>query len=231
VSNKRTPCEEQVKRDTTGRNMKKRGIFIVLEGLDRSGKTTQIENFLMLCGDKTITLHFPNRYTEVGKLLDKYLKSEYNGTSEITHMLFSINRRECQDLIRETLNSGTNIICSRYSLSGIAYSLTNELDLNFCMNTEVGLINPDLTFFLDIDPKLALERNGYGIERYEKLDFQIKTMEHFNYLIDLCNTKEITDIVKLDGSESVEELSDTIIRYYKDTKDIVCGAPIKIFNL
>ena len=82
--------------------MKSRGIFIIFEGLDRCGKSTQVSNCLKYFKQKKlpcIELTFPDRSTATGKLLDKYLKKEQMMNDEVVHLLYTANRWEKKYLI------------------------------------------------------------------------------------------------------------------------------------
>ena len=49
------------------------------------------------------------------------------------------------------MNKGINIICDRYSYSGVAYSSAKGLDFKWCLNADRGLIKPDLVIYIDVD--------------------------------------------------------------------------------
>ena len=159
-----------------------RGAFIVLEGLDRSGKSTQAS---MLCetlkaqGRKVLLWKYPARETYLGKTIDGYLKNSLTLPDETIHLLFSANRWETVDTLLSELNQGTDIICDRYAYSGIAYSAAKGLDFEWCRNPDRGLPQPDLVLYLRVSAEVARQRGGYGEERYEKEEFQAKVGEQF----------------------------------------------------
>ena len=74
--------------------------------------------------------------------------------------------------IQAHLAAGTTVIADQYAFSGIAFSAQKSPHLNltyeWCKAPEVGLPAPDLTLFLDVNPEVAMQRGGYGEERYEK---------------------------------------------------------------
>ncbi|KAJ8585933.1 hypothetical protein M405DRAFT_864999 [Rhizopogon salebrosus TDB-379] len=82
----------------------KRGAFIVIEGLDKSGKSTQASLLLHRLQDpqdveattppKVVLLKFPDRTTSIGKMIDAYLRSESDLDDRAIHLLFSANRWE-----------------------------------------------------------------------------------------------------------------------------------------
>ncbi|RSL37864.1 hypothetical protein CEP53_015417, partial [Fusarium sp. AF-6] len=76
-----------------------RGAFIVLEGLDRSGKTTQVkllEQRFVEEGSKVKVMRFPDRSTPIGQMIDSYLKSDVEMDDHVIHLLFSANRWEAE---------------------------------------------------------------------------------------------------------------------------------------
>ncbi|KAL2927136.1 Thymidylate kinase [Bienertia sinuspersici] len=173
-------------------NLQSRGALVVLEGLDRSGKSSQcseIVSHLQSIGHATELWRFPDRDTAVGKMISAYLSNESNLDDHTIHLLFSANRwrkddRDKRSLMEEKLKAGTTLIVDRYSYSGVAFSSAKGLDFNWCKVPETGLLAPDIVLYLDITPEKAAERGGYGGERYERLDFQRKVREKYQDLQD-----------------------------------------------
>ncbi|XP_055702788.1 uncharacterized protein LOC129801591 [Phlebotomus papatasi] len=165
--------------------MKARGAFIVLEGCDRSGKSTQSQKLvekLKETGVDAKLMKFPDRDTECGKLIDEYLRQKKPLTDEGIHLLFSTNRWEAKEFIEETLKRGTTIICDRYSYSGVAFSAAKGLNLDWCRSPEAGLTKPDLVFLLTLPIEVIMLRGGFGNERYEKKHMQEKVIEMYKLL-------------------------------------------------
>lgn len=116
----------------------KRGMFIVFEGLDRSGKSTQAKkaaDYLQTTlGVQCKTLSFPSKFLLVltrnkdresvsGKILNEYLMNkEVKISDEAIHLLFAMNRWEMKDQFIKDLEAGVTLICDRYAFSGVAYS-------------------------------------------------------------------------------------------------------------
>lgn len=99
---------------------KARGALIVIEGLDRAGKSTQVSRIAQQINAKTIK--FPERTTPIGKMINAYLGKMSEMDDRSIHLLFSANRWEKVDDILSSLNNGQHVICDRYAFSGIAYS-------------------------------------------------------------------------------------------------------------
>lgn len=164
-----------------------RGALIVLEGLDRSGKSSQcarLLSFLQGKGCQAEGWRFPDRGTSVGQMISAYLANESELDDRTIHLLFSANRWEKRALMERKLLGGTTLIVDRYSYSGVAFSAAKGLDIEWCKAPENGLIAPDLVVYLDVQPEKAAERGGYGGERYEKIEFQKKVGEHYYSLRD-----------------------------------------------
>ena len=66
--------------------------------------------------------------------------------------------------IQDLLLSGTDVLVDRYSPSGLAFSGAN-INVQMLKAVEYGLPQPDITFYLDIDPKVTSKRAGFGDER------------------------------------------------------------------
>ncbi|XP_020107234.1 thymidylate kinase-like isoform X2 [Ananas comosus] len=191
----RSFCAVEMDNDIRGCS---RGSLIVLEGLDRSGKTSQCGNLLAYLQGKGFSVEawqFPDRSTSVGKMISAYLANESQLDDRTIHLLFSANRA----LMENKLKSGTTLIVDRYSYSGVAFSAAKGLNIEWCKAPEVGLIAPDVVVYLDVPPEKAAERGGYGLEKYEQLDFQGKVAEHYHNLLD--SSWEIVD-----GSQSIESV-------------------------
>jgi len=170
----------------------KRGLFIVFEGLDRSGKSTQVkllkkyfdpdvdENVVR----KARIMRFPDRSTEVGKEIDNFLSGKVQYTAEKIHELFARNRWELRDRIIEDLKKGTHIIVDRYAFSGVAYSSAKGLDFEWCKSHDKGLPKPDIVFFVNLSEDQIVKRAGFGEEVYEKKEFQQIVKEKYQKLHD-----------------------------------------------
>ena len=120
-----------------------RGALIIFEGLDRSGKSTQcklLSDSLKKIGLKVCNLRFPDRSTDIGKMISKFLENKKPMGSELLHLLFSANRWELEKEIKSKLYDGEIVIIDRYAYSGVAYSSAKGLDTNWCKSSDKGRI-------------------------------------------------------------------------------------------
>lgn len=168
----------------------RRGALIVLEGLDRSGKSSQCARLVEMLrgrlGSARAVEHwrFPDRSTAVGQEIAAYLATEREIDDREIHRLFSKNRWEKRDEMLKLLTGGTTLVVDRYAYSGAAYSAAKGLDLESCKVADAGLPAPDLVIFLKLSPEAAAARGGYGAERYEKAEFQRRVAAQFERLKD-----------------------------------------------
>ncbi|KAF6113533.1 deoxythymidylate kinase [Phyllostomus discolor] len=165
----------------------RRGALIVLEGMDRAGKSTQSSKLVeALCADgyRAELLRFPERSTEIGKLLNSYLTKKSEVEDHAVHLLFSANRWELVPLMKEKLSQGVTLIVDRYAFSGVAFTSAKEhFCLDWCKQPDMGLPKPDLVMFLHLQLEEAVKRGQFGLERYENRDFQRRVLERFQQLI------------------------------------------------
>ena len=157
----------------------KRGAFIVFEGIDRSGKTTQCQLLTKALNkvkaESAIHLHFPNRDTPIGRVIDLYLNKKIHLTPEAVQLLFAADRREANTLIRGLLQAGATVVSDRYSFSAVAYGATTGLPMEWCAELEMGLVAPDVVIFLDISTESAQKRGGYGASSMKRNCFNSKS--------------------------------------------------------
>ncbi|BGO97593.1 Deoxythymidylate kinase Thymidylate kinase [Rhodotorula toruloides ATCC 204091] len=191
---------------------RRRGAFIVFEGLDRSGKSTQVQRLvdaLNARGVQTKGARFPDRTLSTGKMIDSYLSQKADLDDRAIHLLFSANRWERASQILEDLRNGVTVVCDRYAFSGIAFSAIKGLSWNWCRAPDVGLPQPDLVLFLRVSPEVAQQRGGFGQERYETSEVQAKVEKAFTKLGQSVGKDVWTEI---DADKGVDEVHEEIVR-------------------
>jgi len=217
----------------------KRGAFILLEGVDRCGKTTQVSllvKHLLSLSLATVAYRFPDRTTQVGGLINEYLQSSVQTDDRAIHLLFSANRWEAAPKLVDTLARGTNIVCDRYAYSGVAFTSAKcmedrssmsggELTTSWCISPDVGLPAPDAVIFLDLDQDAAEKRGGYGGERYEKRDLQIRVRKRFAELQSIDEKHGRVPWHVVDASQSIEEVTKKLVSIVTDTLERVQSEP------
>ncbi|KAJ3302363.1 hypothetical protein HDU76_005536 [Blyttiomyces sp. JEL0837] len=195
----------------------KRGALIVIEGVDRSGKSTQcsrlVDALSMRHNVPAEMRKFPDRSTPVGQMIDGYLKGQNKVDPRTIHQLFAANRSELMPSMRKDLTDGKTLVLDRYAFSGVAYTVAKGLpglDIRWCKSIDSGLIEPDLVIFLDIPPQSASQRENFGQERYENVNFQTAVRSAFHQL------KEDSWHV-VDATQDMDTISNSILKRVLDT--------------
>ena len=180
------------------------GQIIVLEGIDKAGKGTQcklLQKDIMKAGFNCKILDFPDYSTSIGKEIRLFLDGRRSYSSEVQHMLLSVNRWEKKEEIEKMLQNGTIIIMDRYYQSNIVYGLSNGLDLNWLINLDKGLPKEDIVIILEIDPETSYKRVNRNRDLFEKnLEFLSNVKQNYQKLSQVYNWNIIN------GEETVEKI-------------------------
>ena len=149
----------------------RKGIFIAIEGIDAVGKKTQtsvLESWLRSKGLSTRTLSFPVYETTIGREIRKFLAGMTNYPPEVRAMLYAANRWETKAELEATLSRTDVTIVNRYTGSNLAYGVSSGLELDWLLNLESGLPEPDLVLVLDAPPAKLVPRRGKNKDSYER---------------------------------------------------------------
>mgnify|MGYP001057389455 CR=1 FL=1 len=148
-----------------------KGLFVVIEGLDQSGKKTQtrlLASRLRKKGYDVEVISFPDYNTAVGKEIRMFLEGERDFSPEVRQFLYVANRWERKKDIETWLKSGKIVIADRYMQSNLAYGIANGLDLRWMLSLEQGLPKSDVTIVIDISVDTAFKRREGGRDVYER---------------------------------------------------------------
>jgi len=148
-----------------------RGLLVVFEGLDQSGKQTQAERLrdrLVAAGRTVRLLSFPSYDTHIGGEIGRALKGERDYQADTMQLLYVANRFEWKPEIERELAKGTVVVCDRYLASSVAYGEAFGLDGQWLVEIQRDLPQPDLTVLLDIEPQVSATRKTADRDRYER---------------------------------------------------------------
>lgn len=192
--------------------------FIVIEGLDGTGKTTQIKllaEHIEKSGEKVHITAEPTT-APTGKLIRRVLSGELQSTPWETAALFLADRifhnTDKEDGIEKHLADGETVISDRYYYSTFAYQ-GYETSLQWAMDMHAAcpyIRKPDLVIFLTMAPEKCIERitanrPAEAIEIYENTESLTKISRQFDKVFSLLGKSE--NIVYIDASGSIEEVS------------------------
>lgn len=204
----------------------KRGALIVLEGVDKAGKTTQCKKLVQTLqqnGREAEMMRFPDRTTTIGQLISAYLEKKSDLEDHTVHLLFSANRWELVPLMKKKLEQGTTLVVDRYAFSGVAFTSAKPgFSLDWCMQPDVGLPKPDLVMFLQLNPAEAALRGQFGEERYENKTFQRTVQQRFE---ELMKDSSINWQV-IDASQRVEEVHMNITKHSLNAINVAQNQPL-----
>lgn len=164
-------------------------LFIVLEGPDASGKSTQLRllaDALAGRGIPVVATREPGG-TSLGERLRELLLSPDSPMGPLTELLLMVGDRHehVEKVIRPALRDGKWVLCSRYILSSLAYQGWGrglDLDLIRRLNQlATGGLEPDLVFLLDLPPQVAYERTRER-DRFEGEGLAFFTQVRVGYL-------------------------------------------------
>ena len=190
--------------------MKGKGRFICVEGLDGCGKTTQTK----LLVRKLRKMSWDAVYTaepsggKIGKFIQKYcLHGEKRTSSIVEALLFAADRFEhVEKEVISALNEGKVVVSDRYVYSSLAYQGATGLDLKWIEMINEYAIRPDLAIFVDVEPEAVIKRLKPKKSVMENLETQRKVREVYVKFV------EKGELVRIDGNKSKKEVADNILK-------------------
>ena len=199
------------------------GKFIVFEGIDGAGKTTQVNLLakrLEAAGKKAHLTAEPTALPS-GKELRRVLGGEIKKSACETAVLFALDRIahniDAEEGIGALLEAGYDVICDRYYYSSLAYQgSSTDYEWVKSLNLRCPEIRkPDLCIFLDLTPEQSLERITRGrdkLEIFENVETLTKVRERFfSTIVDLADD----NIAVIDAYRTPEEIAEDIWSLYK----------------
>ena len=197
----------------------KRGRFIVIEGIDGAGKTTQIELLAeKLRGEgRTVCVTAEPTASVSGGLLRDALGGIANRTPCEMAALFVLDRifhNVNPNGINAMLERGIDVICDRYYYSSLAYQ-GSQTDFEWVKNMNLGCPEiriPDLCIFLGLAPEESLKRISKGrttTELYEKLDTLESVRKRFYDVFEMLKDRDNIKVIDTTG-DSIDEVAQKI---------------------
>lgn len=194
-------------------------LFICFEGIDGSGKTTQVTKLTRRFENQNLKVHQTCEPTKfpTGKLIRSIFAGEFPADEHTIAALFLADRVEHllgkEEGILKLLSENSNVITDRYYFSSYAYhSVHVPMDWVFELNKKcTEILRPTATIFIDVPPEIAYERilkRNENKELYETLDNLKKV--YYNYLTSFEKAKSTENIIIIDGNQSEEKVSELV---------------------
>lgn len=192
------------------------GKFVVFEGLDGSGQSTQSEllrGFLINKGYDVILTKEPTPDSEAGKKIRKILDEEMKVTSkELQELMVQDRKEHLEKTIIPALKERKIVVSDRYFFSTFAFGSSDGLDLEWLIEINNQFLYPDITFLLKVNPEVCIERikkRGDKVALFEKREKLASVWETYKILPD-----KFKNIYVIDGEKSIEEV-------FKKVKEII----------
>jgi len=186
-----------------------KGKFIVFEGPDGSGQTTQAEalrSYLQKKNIPVILTKEPTKESEAGRKLSDVLNHRIEVTPDEIQKLFNEDRKHhIETLILPSLGEGRIVISDRYFFSSIAYGPENYDHESVYKNFPL----PDITFILGISPEGSVERilkRGKPAQLYETKEKLSKVMANYRIL-----ASKFENVHLINGERSIEVIYQEIV--------------------
>ena len=201
-----------------------KGKFIVFEGIDGAGKSTQVDLLrknLEAMG-RQVALTAEPTALDSGKAIRKALSGEVKKSECEMASMFVLDRiahNNAEGGIKATLSGGTDLISDRYYYSNLAYQgQTTDYEWVKSMNTNCpDILHPDLCIYLDLLPEQSLERikrRGEALEIYENTEKLTAVRNAFLSVIDDLR-RDGEKIIIIDAYRPVEKIADEIFASVK----------------
>ncbi len=184
--------------------MSNRGIFIVIEGLDGSGKTTQASLLANELAKKysTILTTEPSKGKMGSFIREYYLYEEQRLPTDAEALLFAADRLEhVKKELVPALDEGKIVICDRYLHSSLAYQGSSGLSIEWIRGINSKALHPDIGIFIDVTPEIVLNRLHRKRSVMETLETQQKVREIYLKFV------ENGELVRIDGDKPKEDIA------------------------
>ena len=197
-------------------------MFITFEGIEGSGKSTQIQMLKEFFEKKSLKAFFTKEpgSSEIGKEIRSILLNKENKIYPQTEifLIFADRVQHVQEIIKPNLNEGKIVVSDSYYDSSVAYQGQREgiskIEI-YELIENLDLPTPDITFLLDLPAKVGLKRakNRASLDRFESEEISFHEGVRQNYL-DL-QEQNFQRIVKIDATQSPNEIFSNIIKKIK----------------
>ena len=187
--------------------MSKKGVFICIEGLDGSGKTTQavLLTERLYKSRNAIYTAEPSHGKTGTFIRECCLYEEKRLPTAAEALLFAADRIEhIENEIKPALAEGKLVICDRYIYSSLAYQGSAGLSLDWIKTINSHALQPDFGIFIDVSPERVLERLQRKKSVMETLETQQKVREIYLKFV------EKGELIKIDGGKPKDVVADAL---------------------
>lgn len=191
------------------------GKFIVFEGLDGSGQSTQVSllgDFFIKNGKDVVLTKEPTQDSQAGKKIKKILEEKIETNPMELQKLYIQDRKEhLERVIIPALKKGKIVIFDRYFFSTFAFGSAHGADLEELIKMNDNFLYPDLTFLLKVDAKVCIERIEKRADPrtfFEKQERLAKVGEVYQKL-----ASRFDNVKVIDGEQTIEQVFEQVKSY------------------
>ena len=183
------------------------GKFIAFEGLDGAGSTTQAEKLTRYLKERGEKVHLTKEPTNnlIGGMIRGQLTKEWRTGPECLQLLFTADRaHHMEKEVIPLLKQGITVITDRYFFSSVAFGSLGIADREWLQKINDRFILPDITFMLNVSPRICLQRineSRFHLELFEEEENMEKIWRTYETL-----AQEFKDVYVINGENTVEEV-------------------------
>lgn len=188
------------------------GKFIVFEGIDGSGKSTQtklLKKYLEEQGFLVTLTKEPTNNSSVSQKIRQILNKEViAGAKELQELFIQDRKEHLEKVVIPSLKEGKIVISDRYYFSTIVYGESERVSKEWLIEKNKDFLAPDTTIIIDLDPKICIERitaNRSSIDLFEKIGKLEKVRDNYKDI-----AKKFQNIYIIDGNEEIERVHNEI---------------------
>lgn len=207
-----------------------RGVFVVFEGGEGAGKSTQIEAFvrwLQARGEDVVATREPGGTAIGARIRGLLLDNSTAGMDERTEaLLYAADRAQhVAEVIRPALEAGKMVVSDRFVDSSLAYQgIARGLGLDEIYRLSewaTGGLIPDVVFYMKLDPKVGLERKGGSPDRIESEDDEFHTRVSDAYA--QIAKRYPHRFVVLDASRTQADVHRDVVAAFEERSQVIVG--------
>ncbi len=198
---------------------KNRGIFICIEGIDGSGKTTQARSIVAALTKLGYAAVYTTEPSEgvYGRMIREHILQGENRVAPIVEaVMFAVDRLDhISKEIEPLLEQGKIVICDRYLYSSIAYQGDSDIDTKWIREINKHAIRPHLAIYIDAPPKIVIKRLKWRRKSVmETLRNQRRVRERY---LELVKEKQLIMIHGASSKRKVAQAIQNIVLNYLKT--------------
>ena len=183
------------------------GNFIVIEGPDGAGTTTQAEKLA-----EELDAHYTREPTDMrtGQKVQRLISSEDSDPLDVAEAFAEDRKNHLDEEVIPRLENGETVVSDRYYHSSLTYQPVMGADLEEVKEMNKEFLKPDLTLILEVDPEIGMSRvddRGEDGHVFEQLSFQEKVSRKYGELDELLDE----ELVYIDSTKEIEDVFDDVL--------------------